>query len=140
MTDTPATHIFPIRVYYEDTDSEGIVYYANYLKFAERGRTEMLRAAGIEHSTLWDEYGVGFAVRNMSADYLRPAKLDDSLTIHSRLLAIRGASMSAEQVVRRDEEDLVRITVRLACIDRSSKPARFPQPLRVALGAYKHDI
>lgn len=138
MTEAPLTHVYPIRVYYEDTDAEGIVYYANYMKFAERGRTEMLRAAGIEHSTLWDEHGVGFAVRNVTADYLKPAKLDDALTVHSRLLAVRGASMSAEQVVKREREDLVRMSLRLACIDRGGKPARFPKQLRLKLDAYVH--
>ena len=139
MSEAPTAHICPIRVYYEDTDSEGIVYYANYLKFAERGRTEMLRAAGIVHTTLWETHGVGFAVRSMTADYLKPARLDDALTVHSRLLTLRGASISAEQVVRRDDEELVRLSVRLACIDRTGKPARLPKPLRTALGPYTHD-
>lgn len=139
MSESLSVHICPVRVYYEDTDSEGIVYYANYLKFAERGRTEMLRTAGIVHPTLWETHGVGFAVRSMTADYLKPARLDDALTVHSRLLSLHGASMSAEQVVKRDGEELVRLTVRLACIDREGKPARLPEPLRAALGPYTHD-
>ena len=140
MTEASSIHVYPIRVYYEDTDAEGIVYYANYLKFAERGRTEMLRAAGIDHTTLWDTHGVGFAVRNITADYLKPAKLDDALTVHSRLLSVRGASMSAEQVVKREREDLVHMSVRLACIDHGGKPARFPKQLRLDLDAYIHVI
>lgn len=140
MSDLGGTHICPVRVYYEDTDAEGIVYYANYLKFAERGRTEMLRAAGVAHPRLWAEHGVGFAVRHMTADYLKPAKLDDELAVHSRLLEIRGASMKAEQIVRRAEEDLVRLTVRLACIDRSGKPRRLPEIFRTALDSFRHDI
>ncbi len=140
MIDAPAIHVCPVRVYYEDTDADGIVYYANYLKFAERGRTEMLRAAGIAHRELWENHGISFAVRNLSADYIKPAKLDDALTVHRRLLAVRGASMSAEQIVRREDEDLMRLTVRLACIDRRGRPARLPQAIRSALGAYKHDI
>ena len=111
-----------------------------YLKFAERGRTEMLREAGIGHRALWAKHGIAFAVRNFSADYLRPAKLDDALTVQSRLLAVRGASMSAEQIVRRDDEDLVRMTVRLACIDRQGRPARLPSSLRQALETYRHDV
>lgn len=140
MADSPATHICPVRVYYEDTDAEGIVYYANYLKFAERGRTEMLREAGIEHRELLQEHGIAFAVRNMSADYVKPARLDDALTVHSRLLDLRGASMSAEQIVRRADEDLVRLSVRLACIDRQGRPARMPPTLRAVLAAYTHDV
>ncbi len=140
MSDIGATHVCPVRVYYEDTDAEGIVYYANYLKFAERGRTEMLRAAGIAHPTLWANHGVGFAVRNMTADYLKPAKLDDVLAVHSRLINLRGASMSAEQIVRRADEDLVRLTVRLACIDRNGRPKRLPDLFRTALDSYRHDI
>jgi acyl-CoA thioester hydrolase len=140
MADGPTTHICPVRVYYEDTDAEGIVYYANYLKFAERGRTEMLREAGIEHRDILNKHGIAFAVRNMSADYVKPARLDDALTVHSRLLDLRGASMSAEQIVRRDDEDLVRMNVRLACIDQRGRPARMPPTLRAVLAAYTHDV
>ena len=129
-----------IRVYYEDTDSGGVVYYANYLKFAERGRTEMLRAAGIEHPALWEAHGVGFAVRRVTADYLKPARLDDALSIHTCMTDVRGASLSALQVVRRDGEDLVRLSVHLACIDRDGRPARMPPPLRSALHALQNDV
>ena len=140
MAEPVATHVTEIRVYYEDTDSEGIVYYANYLKFAERGRTEMLRAAGIDHPTLWDVHGVGFAVRRVSADYLKPARLDDALTVHSSMTEIRGASLSAQQTVRRGEDDLVHLQVKLACVDRAGRPARMPLPLRNALHAIQNDV
>ena len=139
MPEMAATHVTDIRVYYEDTDSGGIVYYANYLKFAERGRTEMLRAAGIDHPALWDVHGIGFAVRRVTADYLKPAKLDDALSVHTRMTGIGGASLSAEQVVRRDDEDLVRLSVKLACINRDGRPARLPPPLRNALHALRND-
>ena len=130
-------HVFNLRVYYEDTDSEGIVYYANYLKFAERGRTEMLRAAGIEHSVFWRTHGVGFAVRKVTADYLRPARLDDALTVHTRMTSIRGASLIAEQIIRRGAEDLARLLVRIACVNRDGRVARLPQALRAALTAFQ---
>ncbi|MDA0664927.1 MAG: tol-pal system-associated acyl-CoA thioesterase [Proteobacteria bacterium] len=139
MSEPVATHVTNIRVYYEDTDSEGIVYYANYLKFAERGRTEMLRAAGIDHPTLWDVHGVGFAVRRVTADYRSPARLDDALTVHSSMTEIRGASLSAEQTVRRGVDTLVHLQVRLACVDRAGRPARMPPPLRAALHAIQND-
>ncbi len=139
MSENMPAHSIDVRVYYEDTDSEGIVYYANYLKFAERGRTEMLRAAGIDHPTLWDTHGVGFAVRRVTADYIRPAKLDDALSVRTSMTGIRGASLTAEQVVRRGEEDLVRLSVQLACIRRDGRPARMPPPLRAALNAFQND-
>ena len=139
MREVPATHVTDIRVYYEDTDSAGIVYYANYLKFAERGRTEMLRAAGIDHPALWKSHAVGFAVRQVMADYLKPARLDDSLSVHTHVTDIRGASLSAKQVVRREGEDLVRMSVKLACIGRDGRPARMPPPLRTALNALRND-
>ena len=138
MTDRAAVHICPVRVYYEDTDAGGIVYYANYLKFAERGRTEMLREAGIRHRDLWECHGVAFAVRNISADYIIPARLDDALTVHSRLISLLGASMSAEQIICRDDEDLVRLSVRLACIDQNGRPSRLPKPVWSVLEAYTH--
>ena len=122
-------HVFPLRVYYEDTDAAGIVYYANYLKFAERARTELMRSCGLEHRRLLDEVGVAFAVRRCEADYLRPARLDDLIEVHTRLLAVRGASLEAEQVVRRDGEDLARLRLRLACMNRDGRPVRLPSRL-----------
>ena len=79
-------HIFPLRVYYEDTDAGGIVYYANYLRFAERARTEYLRSVGADHQTLLAEDGIAFTVRQCSVDYMSPAFLDDPLEVHTRLL------------------------------------------------------
>jgi acyl-CoA thioester hydrolase len=140
MAELVAFHTCPVRVYYEDTDAGGIVYYANYLKFAERGRTEMLRDVGIGHSDIWNSCGVRFAVRNLSADYIKPARLDDALIVHSKLLSLRGASIDTEQVVRRNNEDLVRLSVRLACINYAGRPARLPSAIRSALEAYRHDV
>jgi len=140
MAEGMAFHTCPVRVYYEDTDAGGIVYYANYLKFAERGRTEMLRDVGIVHRDIWDSCRVRFAVRNISADYIKPARLDDALTVHSKLLSLRGASISTEQIVRRNNEDLVRLSVRLACIDYAGRPARLPRTVRSALEAYRYDV
>ena len=127
--------IFPLRVYYEDTDAAGIVYYANYLKFIERARTEMMRAAGIDHSGMRDADGVLFIVRRCTLDYRRPARLDDWLEIHTRIVALKRASLEAEQIVLRDGETLVHAELRLACIKESGAPARFPPDLRSALEA-----
>jgi acyl-CoA thioester hydrolase len=129
-------HVLPVRVYYEDTDMAGIVYYANYLKFAERGRTEMLRLVGIQQGELARREGLTFAVRDCNVDYRQPAKLDDLIEVRSRLIGLRAASAEAEQLIYRDGTALARLGVRIACIDREGRPARIPATLRVALETY----
>jgi acyl-CoA thioester hydrolase len=126
-------HVYPLRVYYEDTDTGGVVYYANYLKFAERARTEMLRALGVPHSGMMKEDGLAFAVRRCEVEYLRPAHLDDALEVHTSNLTLEAASLWADQVVKRAEEDLVRMRLRLACINGAGRPARLPDAVRSAL-------
>ena len=120
------SHRLPLRVYYEDTDAGGIVFYANYLKFAERGRTEYLRSVGLDHRGLSKDYGAGFAVRRCAADYLSPARLDDPVTVETRVVRVGGASIDMEQAVLRDEEVLCRLAVRLALIDGQGRPMRLP--------------
>jgi len=129
------TYIYPLRVFYEDTDAAGIVYYANYLKFIERARTEMLRAARINHSGMQAAYGCVFVVRSCALDYILPARLDDMLDIHTRITAVQGASLIAEQNVLRDDQILVRSELRLACMGENGAPMRFPPILRSALEA-----
>ena len=126
-------HVFPVRVYYEDTDTGGVVYYANYLKYAERARTEMLRAVGLDHGRLLEADGIAFAVRRCEIDYLTPARLDDALEIHTGNLEMEAASLWAEQVVKREGDALVRMRLRLACIARSGRPRRLPGAIRAAL-------
>lgn len=121
-----SVHNFAIRVYYEDTDAGGIVYYANYLKFAERARTEMLRDLGYDHSRMTADHGLMFAVRRCEADYRRPARLDDLLTVRTQVTDMRGASMAMAQDVMRGDEVLVKIVVKLACISLDGKPGRIP--------------
>ena len=128
-------HVLPLRVYWEDSDGTGVVYYANYLKFVERARTDLLRLAGIEQKSLLDDGSVMFAVRRCEVDYLAPAHLDDELEIHTRFTDVRGASLQAEQIVRRDGTDLVRANVRVACLDRSGKPKRLPDSIKDSLVA-----
>lgn len=123
-------HILPLRVYYEDTDVSGFVYYANYLKFIERGRTDFLRLAGVNHSTLWNEHGLALTIRHCEIDYLAPARLDDEIEVHTRLTGLRGASLEAEQVVKRDSTELARGRVRIACIGRTGRAARLPAEIR----------
>ena len=128
-----AVHVYPVRVYYDDTDAAGIVYDANYLRMAERARTEMLRMIGADHTALARGDGVRIAVSRCEVDYLRPALLDDELHIRTRITALGGATMRAEQIVRRAGADLARLTVRLACIGPTGRAARFPKALRAAL-------
>ncbi len=127
------THRLPIRVYYEDTDAVGIVYYANYLKFAERARTEMLRLAGINQSEMTSRYGMAFAVRNCAIDFRAPARLDDLIEVRSRFTELVGATVSIVQAIWRDAEELVRLEVRVACLRGNGRPTRIPAPLRQAL-------
>ncbi|MGE0719808.1 MAG: tol-pal system-associated acyl-CoA thioesterase [Alphaproteobacteria bacterium] len=126
-------HIFPIRVYYEDTDAAGIVYYANYLKFAERGRTELMRALGAEHRALLASDGVLWAVRRCVVDYLMPARLDDRLDIVTSVADVGAARLDMLQVVRRGAAELARLAVRLACLDATGRPRRMPSAVRDAL-------
>jgi acyl-CoA thioester hydrolase len=106
-----------VRVYYEDTDSGGVVYYANYLKYLERARTELLRGLGFEQQRLADETGLAFAVRSFSAEYLRPARLDDLLEVVTAVEALGRAQVTFAQSIRRGEETLLTAAVRVACLD-----------------------
>jgi acyl-CoA thioester hydrolase len=128
-------HVFPCRVYYEDTDAGGVVYYANYLKFAERARSELLREMGSDNTKLLNDHGVMFAVRDCTVSYREPARLDDALHIYTRILRIGGASFSAEQRVERSGRLLADMTVRLACLDIQGRPARLPEQLRSAFAS-----
>ncbi|MFC1673343.1 tol-pal system-associated acyl-CoA thioesterase [Pseudomonadota bacterium] len=141
MTDMSAriegsTFILPVRVYYEDTDAGGVVYYANYLKYAERARTEMLRHLGIESSVLQDEFGIGFVVRKLDAEYLSPARLDDVLDVWLDITKIGGASMEGVQTILRGSEPLVRLKIKLGCMKLSGGPGRLPENVRNLLQTF----
>lgn len=123
-------HRFPIRVYYEDTDALGIVYYVNYLKFAERARTEMLRLHGHDQYDLLAKQGIGFTVRRCEVDYHAPARLDDVLQVHSSLVAMRGASLNLNQTLMRDEVLLAQLKLRIACVDAAGRAVRVPDQIR----------
>ena len=133
MNPVGAPFAFPVRVYYEDTDAGGVVYHANYLRFAERGRTEMLRGAGIDQIELLEREGLAFIVRRCAVDFLKPARLDDALEVHTRVLTARGARVEAEQVVKRQGDDIARLTLEIACVDRQGRPQRLPQRLSAAI-------
>lgn len=127
-------HRYALRVYYEDTDAGGVAYHASYLRFAERARTEALRELGIPHAELLREFGVMFMVRRIEVDYLRPARLDDSLIIVTEPLDVGGASAILRQDVRGPDGSCAVLTVRLACVKpREGKPGRLPQRWRSVL-------
>ena len=127
-------HVFPVRVYYEDTDAGGIVYYANYLKFLERGRTEFLRALGCEQRELADDTGLAFAVRGLAVEYLKPARLDDQIEVVSTLEDLGRAQVTFAQEIRRADTTLLTATVRVACLDLAKgKPTAMPRHLHAIL-------
>lgn len=127
-------HLYALRIYYAETDSGGVVYHASYLDIAERARTEMMRLFGLDHLRLKEEEGLLFAVRSLEMDFLRPAKLDDELVVHSRLLHLGGASLHCAQSIRRGGEELVTLVVRLVCMSTGeNKAARIPAVLRTNL-------
>ena len=144
MSDTPSTppcsrepFALPVRVYWEDTDAGGVVYYANYLKFCERARTEWLRRLGIDQQRLADTAGLLFVVSTAEVRYLRPARLDDALLVGVDIGQRRGASLEFVQQVRRDDESaalLVEARVVVACVQAGSmRPRRLPDALLQAL-------
>ncbi|TKC91119.1 tol-pal system-associated acyl-CoA thioesterase [Trinickia terrae] len=125
---------WPIRVYYEDTDAGGIVFYANYLKYFERARTEWLRACGVDQSRLAGEDGVIFVVKSTTLDYQAPARLDDIVTIASRIERIGRASVEFVQEAWRDDVLLATGQIRVGCVDRGAlRPAPIPAPVLAAL-------
>lgn len=127
------THRFDFRVYYEDTDLAGIVYYANYLKFIERARSEWVRTLGVDQAALKAQQGIVFAVRRVEADYLQPAVFDDLLQVHTALVEATAARLLLEQTVCRGETRLFVAKVTLVCLAATGRPAGLPQGLRDVL-------
>ncbi len=121
---------FPLRVYYEDTDAAGVVYYANYLKFMERARTEWLRALGFEQSRLAQEQGIGFVARSVSIDYLKPARLDDMLDVVSTIDAASRAQVVFDQRIERGAETLATSKIQIVSVDPAAGKVRaMPLPI-----------
>jgi acyl-CoA thioester hydrolase len=126
---------WPVRVYYEDTDLGGVVYYANYLRFLERARTEWLRALGFEQSALATVHQVVFVVRSISLDYLKPSRIDDRLEVTVSPREVGASRIALSQLVRRGAEDLVAAQVELACVNTATfKPVRIPGPVIARIG------
>jgi acyl-CoA thioester hydrolase len=132
---TPSLAEIRLRVYYEDTDAAGIVYYANYLRFIERGRTELLRTLGHDQHALMKD-GIAFAVRSVSAEFLKPARLDDLLTVATAVAALGRAQVTFAQRIRRGNELLLDAKIRVACIDpERGRPIPMPRILHEQLSA-----
>jgi acyl-CoA thioester hydrolase len=122
--------LWPIRIYYEDTDSGGVVYYANYLKFMERARTEWLRTEGFEQDELIAKENVIFAVRSVQVDYLLPARFNEEIQVSTVVLKKGKASITVEQVVKRNNDVLCKAIIKIACLNTLSfKPAVLPENL-----------
>lgn len=126
---SPVHHTLSCRVYYADTDAGNVVYHASYLQFAERARTEWLRALGFDHKRLREEYNLIFAVRHIAVDYQAPARLDDELEIATQLIRIGGAALDMRQVVMADEKVLTTIDVTVVAITPDGKVLRLPPQL-----------
>lgn len=127
------THSFKTRVYYEDTDLAGIVYYANYLKFIERARTEWVRERGVDQSKLKKVHGIVFAVRRIEADYLSPARFGDDLIVETCMSSQSGVRIALVQNVLRDGETLFVAKVTLVAIAEGGRAVRFPAEVRRCL-------
>jgi acyl-CoA thioester hydrolase len=129
-------HILPVRVYYEDTDFSGFVYHANYLKFCERGRSDLLRLLGIHHHALhWSgtDGAMGFVVRRMVCDFVKPARIDDLLEVETRITGLTGARLELDQRVLREEQLLFSGAVTAALVDAGGRPRRLPTPMVKAI-------
>lgn len=128
-------HRFPIRVYFEDTDAGGVAYHANYLRWAERARTESLRDIGLPHALMMERHGSLLVVRRIEVAYLRPARLDDAVVVETRVIKAGAASVEVGQdVVAADGGMLARLKVGLVCVSQSTlRPVALPEPWRSAM-------
>ena len=130
-------HIYPFCVFYDNTDAGGVVYHAEYLAFAERARTSMMNLLGLTNRNIAERHKVAIAVRHCTVDFRRAARLEDRLTVESRLMRMGGASMVYEQMVMRGDEELVAIEIVLACMSlETAKAKRLPDELRNVFSDY----
>lgn len=132
------THTTSYRVYYEDTDAAGVVYYANYLKFAERARTEALREAGHNQHELLKNEGIAFAVVRVEIDYKKPARLDDVITIETALQELKTASMNMRQILKVKDVEVAHANVIVACVSSDMRAKKIPENIRINLTNLLH--
>ncbi len=124
-------HNYKVRIYYEDTDAGGVVYHSNYLRYAERARTEMLRDMGYIHSELLKERGIGFVVRHIEVDYQKPAVLDDLLTVLSQITRVGGASFDVLQTIKKGDQTICEVKLVLVCMNVNNFTAtRVPKEIK----------
>ena len=128
-----ALHRVGVRVYYEDTDLTGIVYHANYLRYFERGRSDLLRLAGVAHAALASEDNIAFAVTRMTIDFLKPARIDEALVVETSASRVNAARFGFTQTLTRGPEKLVSAAVEVCCIDLAGRPKRPPALLLARL-------
>ncbi len=130
------THLYPVHIFYEDTDFSGVVYHANYLRFLERARSSFLNLLGITHANLWDEHKLAFTIREITIEYKSPAKVDDHLVIHTTYDHLKGARLRISQSCYREKTLIVKAEIEAACITASGKPVRSPDLLKNKLAPY----
>ena len=123
-------HKVDFRIYYEDTDAGGVVYYANYLKFAERARTELLRSKGINQTKLAESQGILFVVKSVNMELKLPARLDDIITIKTEVEEISGARINMKQTLVKSSQDIAFIDVKVVCINKNFRPQRIPEEIK----------
>ena len=129
-------HLFPCRIYYEDTDLSGLVYHANYLKYCERARSDLLRVLGIDQRAAHEAGEGNYAVAEANIRYLRPARLDDSLVVQTRLAELGAASVRLDQCVVRGDEVLAELAIRVGFIGPDGRPRRQPAAWRHAFATF----
>lgn len=129
-------HRLPVRVYYEDTDAAGIVYHASYLRFTERGRSEMMRALDIDLARMWNDEGFVFVLHSADVKYKKPARLGDLLTVETALVELGVASLKVRQVVSGESGETALFEGLLACTGRNGKPARIPAGVKGKIEAF----
>ena len=129
-------HRLPVRIYYEDTDAAGIVYHASYLRFTERGRSEMMRTLDIDLARMWNEDGFVFVLHSAEVKYRAPARLGDLLTVETALVELGAASLKVRQMIYADSMEVVVFDGLLACTGRDGKPARIPAGVKGKIQAF----
>jgi len=132
-------HLYPVHIFYEDTDFSGVVYHANYLRFLERARSSFLNLLGITHANLWDEHEMAFTIQKISIEYKSPARVDDHLVIHTTYDHLKGARLLISQSCYRNGSLIVKADIEAASITAAGKPIRSPEFLKNELGPYLLD-